>query len=186
MINMSSELFDLEQLKFPIGEFQKPDLISKDDLENWITAIENFPSKVKMLTENLSVNQLNWIYRPNGWKIKQVVHHCADSHINSFVRFKLALTEEMPVIKPYEEQKWAELNDGLADDLSASIQIITGVHARWVLLLKSFGEQELKREFIHPANNKISTLEETIGVYAWHCNHHLAHIEQALFYKGQF
>lgn len=178
--------FDLEKLKFPIGEFQKPDLISKNDLENWITTIENFPTEIKKRTENLSINELNWIYRPNGWKIKQVVHHCADSHINSFVRFKLALTEEIPIIKPYEEQEWAELNDGISDDVSASIQIIEGVHARWVLLLKSFGEQELKRQFIHPANNKTSTLEETIGVYAWHCNHHLAHIEQALLHKGQF
>ncbi|MEO8252912.1 MAG: YfiT family bacillithiol transferase [Flavobacterium sp.] len=183
---MNSTSFDLEKLKFPIGSFQKPDLIAKNDLENWIAAIETFPATIKKLTENLSVNELNWIYRPNGWTIKQVVHHCADSHINSFVRFKLALTEEMPVIKPYEEDKWAELNDGITDDLSASIQIIEGIHARWILLLKSFGEQELKRQFIHPANNKTSTLEETIGVYAWHCNHHLAHIEQALFYKGNF
>lgn len=183
---MKKMSFDLEKLKFPIGEFQKPDLISKNDLENWITTIENFPTEIKKRTENLSINELNWIYRPNGWKIKQVVHHCADSHINSFVRFKLALTEEIPIIKPYEEQEWAELNDGISDDVSASIQIIEGVHARWVLLLKSFGEQELKRQFIHPANNKTSTLEETIGVYAWHCNHHLAHIEQALLHKGQF
>lgn len=183
---MKKMSFDLEKLKFPIGEFQKPDLISENDLKNWITTIENFPTEIKKRTENLSINELNWIYRPNGWKIKQVVHHCADSHINSFVRFKLALTEEIPIIKPYEEQEWAELNDGISDDVSASIQIIEGVHARWVLLLKSFGEQELKRQFIHPANNKTSTLEETIGVYAWHCNHHLAHIEQALLHKGQF
>lgn len=183
---MKKMSFDLEKLKFPIGEFQKPDLISENDLKNWITTIENFPSEIKKRTENLSINELNWFYRPNGWKIKQVVHHCADSHINSFVRFKLALTEEIPIIKPYEEQEWAELNDGISDDVSASIQIIEGVHARWVLLLKSFGEQELKRQFIHPANNKTSTLEETIGVYAWHCNHHLAHIEQALLHKGQF
>lgn len=183
---MKKMSFDLEKLKFPIGEFQKPDLISENDLKNWITTIENFPAEIKKRTENLSINELNWIYRPNGWKIKQVVHHCADSHINSFVRFKLALTEEIPIIKPYEEQEWAELNDGISDDVSASIQIIEGVHARWVLLLKSFGEQELKRQFIHPANNKTSTLEETIGVYAWHCNHHLAHIEQALLHKGQF
>ncbi|MFL9830209.1 YfiT family bacillithiol transferase [Flavobacterium sp. ARAG 55.4] len=183
---MESELFDLEKLKFPIGEFQKPNLITTDNLKNWIAIIEEFPSKVKLLTENLSVKELNWIYRPDGWKIKQLIHHCADSHMNSFIRFKLALTEEMPIIKPYEEDQWAELQDGLADDLSASVLIIEGVHARWVYLLKSFGEKELKRQFIHPATNKISTLEETIGMYAWHCNHHLAHIEQALLYKGQF
>jgi len=177
---------NLEKLKFPIGQFQKPESISKNDVETWIATIENFPQRIKTLTENLTVEQLNWIYRPNGWCIKQVVHHCADSHINSYVRFKLALTEDIPVIKPYEEQLWAELNDGISDDISPSIKIIEGIHARWVLLLKSFGEKELKRQFTHPANNKTSCLDETIGVYAWHCNHHLSHIEQAILYKGQF
>ncbi|MEL1240630.1 YfiT family bacillithiol transferase [Flavobacterium flavipallidum] len=183
---MNDQLYDLESLRFPIGEFKKPDCITQGDLDTWITAIECFPFKIKELTKNLPVNEVNWIYRPNGWKIKQVVHHCADSHINSFVRFKLALTEDIPVIKPYEEHLWAELTDGLDDDLTASLQIIEGVHARWVLLLKSFGEQELKKQFIHPATNKTLSLEEVIGVYAWHCNHHLAHIEQALYYRGQF
>jgi len=177
---------NLEKLKFPIGQFQKPESISKNDVETWIATIENFPQRIKTLTENLTAEQLNWIYRPNGWCIKQVVHHCADSHINSFVRFKLALTEDIPVIKPYEEQLWAVLTDGISDDISPSIKIIEGVHVRWVLLLKSFGEKELKRQFTHPANNKTSCLDETIGVYAWHCNHHLSHIEQAILYKGQF
>jgi hypothetical protein len=179
-------MINLEKLKFPIGEYQKPDAISQNDLDKWITVIEKFPQKIKALTENLTVEQLNWTYRPNGWSIKQVVHHCADSHINSFVRFKLALTEDIPIIKPYEEDRWAELKDGLSNDISTSIKIIEGVHARWVILLKSFGEKELKRQFTHPANNKTSSLDEIIGLYAWHCNHHLAHIEQALFHKGEF
>jgi len=177
---------NLEKLKFPIGKFQKPDIISQNDLETWIATIENFPGSIKTLTENLTIEQLNWNYRPNGWCIKQVVHHCADSHINSLVRFKLALTEDIPVIKPYEEQLWAELVDGISDDILPSIKIIEGVHARWTLLLKSFGEEKLKRQFTHPANNKTSCLDETIGMYAWHCNHHLAHIEQAILNKGQF
>ena len=176
----------LENLKYPIGKFQKPEVISEADLKTWISDIETFPNKIKKITSTLSVEELNWVYRPKGWNIKQVVHHCADSHINSFIRFKLALTEDVPAIKPYEEQLWAELADGNADDISFSIQIIEGVHARWVLLLKSLGERELKRQFFHPANLKISSLEETIGVYAWHCNHHLKHIEQALLHKGQF
>jgi hypothetical protein len=177
---------DLEKLRFPIGEFQKPYVISKNDLEIWKATIKSFPEKIKAITENLSIEQLNWIYRPNGWCIKQVVHHCADSHMNSLIRFKLALTEDIPIIKPYEEQLWAELADGVSDDILTSIKIIEGVHARWVLLLKSFGEKELKRMFTHPANHKTSSLDEIIGVYAWHCNHHLAHIEQAIFYKGKF
>lgn len=178
--------FNLEKLKFPIGKYQKPDSISEKDIQTWITSIQNFPAKIKKLTSTLSVEELNWIYRPEGWSIKQVVHHCADSHINSFVRFKLALTEDVPTIKPYEEAKWAELADGKSDIVLPSIQIIEGVHARWVLLLKSIGEKELKKQFIHPANNKTSCLDEITGLYAWHCNHHLAHIEQALLHKGQF
>lgn len=177
---------DIEKLKFPIGKCPKIDAVSKNDLETWIATIENLPSKIKTLTSTLSDEELNWIYRPKGWSIKQVVHHCADSHMNSFIRFKLALTEDVPTIKPYEEQLWAELADGNSNDISASIQIIEGVHTRWVLLLKSLSSTELKRQFFHPANLKISSLEETIGVYAWHCNHHLAHIEQALLHKGQF
>jgi hypothetical protein len=178
--------FDLEKLKFPIGKCPKLDDVSKKDLENWITIMEEFPSKIKSLTSTLSLEELNWIYRPKGWSIKQVVHHCADSHANSLIRFKLALTEDVPTIKPYEEALWAELADGNSDDIFPSIQIIEGIHARWVLLLKSLEEKALKRQFFHPANLKISSLEETIGVYAWHCNHHLAHIEQALLHKGQF
>ncbi|MBC7847661.1 MAG: putative metal-dependent hydrolase [Flavobacterium sp.] len=177
---------NFENLKFPIGQFQRPESISQNDLEIWINDIEIFPSKIKHLTETLSVEELNWVYRPKGWNIKKVVHHCADSHINSFVRFKLALTEDVPTIKPYEEALWAELADGNSNDISPSIKIIEGVHTRWVLLLKSLGSTELKRQFFHPENLKIATLEETIGVYAWHCNHHLAHIEQALLHKDQF
>jgi DinB superfamily len=176
----------LEKLKFPIGKSPKIDEVSENDLKTWIATIEEFPLKIKSLTSTLSVEELNWVYRPKGWNIKQVVHHCADSHMNSFIRFKLALTEDVPTIKPYEEQLWAELADGNSNDISFSIQIIEGVHARWVLLLKSLGERELKRQFFHPANLKISSLEETVGVYAWHCNHHLAHIDQALLHKGQF
>lgn len=183
---MNNQLYTIESLRFPIGEFQKPEDITQNYLDTWISAIEGFPEKIDKLTKNLSIKELNWIYRPDGWKIKQVVHHCADSHINSFVRFKLALTEEKPIIKPYEEDRWAELIDGVSDDLTASLQIIRGVHARWVLLLKSLDKKELKRQFIHPATNKTLSLEEVIGIYAWHCNHHLAHIEQALLYKGKF
>lgn len=178
--------FDIEKLKFPIGEFQKPVSISENDLATWITIIKSFPNRLKTLTKNLSVEELNWIYRPKGWSIKQVVHHCADSHMNSFIRFKLALTEDIPTIKPYEEQLWGELADSVSNDISPSIQIIEGIHNRWVLLLKSLDEKELKRQFYHPGNKKTFSLDETIGVYAWHCHHHLAHIEQALLYKGQF
>lgn len=182
---MKSNL-DIEKLKFPIGKCPNIDTVSQKELENWLAIIEVFPSKIKKLTYSLSVEELNWTYRPKGWSIKQVVHHCADSHMNSFIRFKLALTEDIPTIKPYEEQLWADLPDGNSSDISSSLQMIEGIHMRWTLLLKNLSTTDYKRQFFHPANNKISTLEETVGVYAWHCNHHLAHIEQALLHKGQF
>lgn len=177
---------ELEKLKFPIGKFQKPDFISESDLKTWISEIENFPVKIKKLTSTLSSEELNWIYRPQGWSIKQVIHHCADSHMNSFIRFKLALTENIPTIKPYKEAFWAELVDGNSNNILPSLQIIEGVHTRWVLLLKSFGKEELKKQFTHPESNKTFCLDEIIGLYTWHCNHHLSHIEQALQHKGQF
>jgi DinB superfamily len=138
----------MQNLKFPIGDFTKTVSISNNDLKNWILVIENFPNRIKSLTEKLSIEQLNWVYRPNGWTIKQVVHHCADSHMNSLIRFKLALTEENPTIKPYNEANWANLFDGVSDDISSSIQIIEGIHKRWVLLLSSFEESHFKRTFI--------------------------------------
>ncbi|SFA99415.1 DinB superfamily protein [Flavobacterium swingsii] len=177
---------NLETLKFPIGHFTKPDLISEKDIKNWIETIEMFPSKLKNTVSNLSAEELNWKYRPEGWKIKQVIHHCADSHINSFIRFKLALTEDNPTIKPYDESKWAELIDGNCDDISSSLLILEGVHTRWTMLLKSFDTSDLAKTFIHPESKKTYKLKEIIGLYAWHCNHHFAHIEQALMHKGKF
>jgi DinB superfamily len=177
---------NLENLKFPIGQFQKPNVISESDIQKWIETIQDFPYKMKNLIENLTVEKLNWQYRPESWNIKQVVHHCADSHMNSFIRFKLALTEDLPTIKPYEEADWANLADANTDDLKASLQIIEGVHTRWVLLLKSFTPREFSSQFLHPASEKIVSLEQTLGLYAWHCDHHLAHIQQGLLYKGQF
>ena len=177
---------DIEKLKFPIGKFIKPEIISNQDVLTWIETIEMFPSKLKNMVSNLSVEKLNWKYRPDGWKIKQVIHHCADSHMNSFIRFKLALTEDNPTIKPYEEAKWATLIDGDYDDISASLIILQGVHARWTMLLKSFDASDLTKTFTHPESKKTYELKEVIGLYAWHCNHHFAHIEQALIHKGKF
>lgn len=177
---------DIEQLKFPIGKFIKPNVISETELAHIKQQIEAFPSRILKLTKDLSVAQLNWIYRPNGWSIKQVVHHCADSHMNAFIRTKLALTEVLPVIKPYQEALWAELVDGTTDSISDSMLIIKGVHAKWSLLLQNLKASDLEKEYYHPDNNKNYKLDEVIALYAWHCNHHLAHIEQALFYKGQF
>lgn len=177
---------DIEKLKYPIGNFVVPKKISSAELESCINHIEEFPSRILDITNGLSVEELNYIYRPDGWTIKQVVHHCADSHINAYVRTKLALTEILPVIKPYNEAVWANLIDGTTDSISDSILILKGVHARWSLLLKNLSASDLEREYYHPGNNKNYKLKEVIAIYSWHCNHHLVHIEQALFLKNQF
>jgi len=177
---------ELEQLKYPIGEFVKPDTITTSHIEHWINEIELFPERITNLTKDLSPEELNWNYRPDGWNIKQVVHHCADSHINSIIRFKLALTEDTPTIRPYFEDRWAKLIDCNYDDLSDTLNLLKGVHAKLGMLLRNISSEDLKREFIHPEHNKHFSLEETIGVYAWHSNHHLAHVKQALAYKGAF
>lgn len=175
-----------ELLKYPIGKFIKPETISENQLKSWISEIENFPNRIKILTENLSIENLSWEYRKTGWSIKQVVHHCADSHMNSFIRFKLALTEENPTIKPYQEQLWAAMEDGFDDDVSPCISILEGIHKRWILFLKSLNYNKFNRTFYHPESKQNVSLTETTGLYAWHCNHHLAHIKQALLIKTIF
>lgn len=167
---------ELEQLKFPIGKFQKPENFTKEFLENCIATIENFPENLKKEVEYLSENQLDTTYRKNGWTIRQVVHHCADSHINSIIRFKLALTEEKPTIRPYFEDRFAELVDSKNFPIEASLLMLEGTHKRWTALLKSLSEEDLQKTFIHPEHNKAFTLQENIAIYSWHCNHHLAHI----------
>lgn len=129
---------NLEKLKFPIGEFSPPIQIDATTITHWITSIEAFPNRLEVLVKNLSIEQRNWKYRPEGWSIKQVVHHCADSHMNSIIRFKLALTETNPNIRPYWENRWAELPDSLDNDLSSALLLLKGLHQKWVFLLKHY------------------------------------------------
>lgn len=167
---------NIESLKYPIGKFEKSSEITQSLINTWIKDIEAFPDKLKHEVQNLSQEQLDTPYRPDGWTIRQVVHHVADSHMNSFIRIKLALTEDNPVIKPYLEAKWAELPDTKNYPVQISLNIIQALHERWGYLLKALTEEELDRTFIHPESNKEFTIKEMIGFYAWHSNHHLAHI----------
>ena len=169
---------DIEALKFPVGKFVKPESITKEIIDSAISDIENFPNLVKAEIENLDEKDLNLRYRPKGWTISQVIHHCADSHINSYVRFKLALTEDLPTIKPYEESLWAELPDSKLPPL-VSLKLLEALHERWVFILKSLSDDDLNREFIHPEQSEKISLKENILIYSWHCQHHLAHIRQA-------
>lgn len=167
---------DIEKLKYPIGKFQNPDCIDDKLLEKWIKIIEEFPQKVKIETENLTDEDFNKKYRPGGWTIRQIVNHCADSHMNSLIRFKLAITEDLPTIKSYSEDLWAELADSKNFPIESSIKILEGLHDRWVVLLKSMSENDLEKAFIHPETQEKVPLKSNIGIYAWHCEHHLTHI----------
>ena len=165
-----------EQLKYPIGKFEKIGTVTEQQLAQYILDIETLPLKLKKQTEHLSDQQLDTPYRPEGWTIRQVVHHFADSHMNSFIRFKLALTEDSPIIKPYEEDLWVQLADSKKMAIKSSLMMIEGIHERWVFLLNSLTKSEFNKTFIHPQKEKPMDLYETTGLYAWHSNHHLAHI----------
>lgn len=166
----------MEQLKYPIGDFQTPTTYSPQDIDNWISIIEKAPAQVEAAVKDLSDAQLNTPYRPEGWTIRQVVHHLPDSHMNSYIRFKWTLTENAPIIKAYDEQSWAELEDGKNAPIELSIQLLKSLHARWVLVLKNLSEADLEKHFTHPETGNKIPLKEMIALYAWHSQHHLSHI----------
>lgn len=176
----------LYSLRFPIGEFERPVSPTSEQIAAWIDDIEQFPDRVELLMQNLNATQKNWPYRPGGWNIKQVVHHCSDSHINSIVRFKLALTEDTPTIRPYFEDRWVKLPDAFDNDLTDVLMLLTGLHRKWAVLLKNLTPEQLERTFIHPEHEQPLTVAINIALYAWHCNHHLAHIQQAIRSKGTY
>ena len=167
---------ELHHLRFPIGEFSIPKFISPNMQMECISDIESFPERLKNEVIYLTDEQLDTSYRLNGWTIRQVVHHCADSHMNALIRFKLALTEEKPTIKPYGEHLWAELIDTKHMPIKPSLNILEGVHERLTILLRSLHDEDLNKSYIHPEYNKEFKLIEAIALYGWHCNHHLAHI----------
>jgi hypothetical protein len=165
----------MEELKYPIGQFKAPATYTSELLEYYISVIENFPDKMRVAVEKLDQAQLNTPYRPGGWTVIQLVNHCADSHMNAHIRVKLALTEETPTIKPYREELWAELADA-SMPVAIALQILEGVHLRWVQVLRSLNEEQWMRGFIHPEKGRELSLKEAAASYAWHCEHHLAHV----------
>ena len=146
---------ELEQLKYPIGKFQRPESISTEMLKEWTEIIKNLPAQ-----------------------LTKEVHHFADSHLNSFMRFKLALTEEKPTIKAYDENLWADLSDSKNFPIFSSLKMVEGIHERWVVLLETMKVDDFKKTFYHPDRNIYYPLDVVTGLYAWHCEHHLAHITQ--------
>lgn len=170
----------MDELKYPIGKPNIPTNISSKLLNEWIKTLECFPEELENLVKNLTQSQLDTPYRENGWTIRQVIHHCADSHHNSYTRFKWAITENKPVIKTYYEDRWAELFDSKTAPIQLSLDVIRALHAKWVYFLKGLSDTELNNSFIHPEGNEEVSLKENIGIYAWHCKHHYAHIKQLL------
>ncbi|MFC0215579.1 YfiT family bacillithiol transferase [Paenibacillus chartarius] len=161
-------------MQYPIGQFRYEGADAAG-LEHWIDEIAALPAKLRAATDGLNAEQLATPYRDGGWTVKQVVHHVADSHMNSFIRFKLALTEDRPTIKPYDEAAWAELEDGSGDDIGVSLALVEAVHIRWVRLLRSMTPDQFDRTFVHPESGE-TPLRRAVGLYAWHGNHHTAHI----------
>lgn len=165
----------MTSLQYPIGPFTVLPEPSAEQIAGWISEIESLPARMRAAVSALPPGGLDLPYRPGGWTARQVVHHTADSHMNSYVRFRLALTEDNPVIKPYEEQLWAELPDAKTADVEVSLKLLEALHERWVLLLRSLTPEQLGRLFLHPQSGS-RDLATTIQLYAWHGSHHVAHI----------
>ena len=160
--------------RYPVGKFNRPETISKDEVIGAIATLADLPSELRNAVQGLSYAQLNLPYRDAGWSSRQVIHHLADSHMNAFIRLRLALTEDWPTIKPYNEAAWANLHDYTAP-VEWSLEILESVHARWVKLLQHLTEQQWQCGFVHPVMGRM-TLEHATLLYGWHSRHHVAHI----------
>jgi len=170
----------LYHLKYPIGQYLPPDAILQHHVEEWIEQIESLPDRIISMVESVTENQLDTPYRAGGWTIRQVIHHIPDSHVNSYIRFKWALTEDNPTIKVYNEVAWAELYDTKDQPIQISLDFLKVVHAKLVNVIKGMSQEQLKRTFVHPESGKQISLDWNIGMYAWHGEHHLGHIKSVL------
>jgi hypothetical protein len=165
-----------EDLRYPIGQFRYEGEPDQRRREQWLDEIAATPANLRAVVAGLSPHQLDTPYRDKGWTVRQVVHHLPDSHLNAYTRIKLALTEDVPVIKPYEEALWAELPDGRAAPIELSLNLLESLHHRWVLLLRQLNPADFRRRFVHPQHGRPIELQETLALYAWHGRHHVAHI----------
>jgi hypothetical protein len=177
---------EMEELKYPIGKYKPLKTHSANSIKQGIKTIREFPDKVKKEIKGLNETQLEYRHRPGGWTLLQLVHHCADSHINAFCRVKLALSENKPVIKPYDQSAWANADDASVTPVEWSLSILDGLHKRWAYLLDELGDNDYNKQFIHPELRREVSISDVLFLYAWHCEHHLAHIKQAKKYKNNF
>jgi uncharacterized damage-inducible protein DinB len=172
---MTSTVTEME-LRYPVGKFDFEAPINAADYSKLIAAIAETPVALRSAVAGLSRDQLETRYRPGGWTVKQVVHHVPDSHLNAYTRFKLALTENEPTIKTYDEAAWAELPDSRKVPTEVSLDLLDALHLRWVSLLRSMDAADFDRGLRHPEHGRVLTLKQMLGLYAWHGRHHVAHI----------
>ena len=167
----------LEKLRYPLGRMPfVEERVDGGQRAAWIDEIERLPLRLRAVVDGFSPAQLDTPYRPGGWTVRQLVHHLSDSHISAYTRFKLALTENAPTIKPYDEAAWAELRDTFETPPDVSLTLLESVHTRWVVLLRSMSDADWSRTIYHPEHKRTLTLDQLVAQYAWHCNHHLRHI----------
>ena len=168
----------MDDLRYPIGRFEMPPKVEAAEREPLIVAVESAPRELMKVVAGLSEVQLETPYRPEGWTVRQVVHHLADSHMNAYVRFRLALTEDEPTIKPYHEAAWADLSDARTGPIDVSLTLLSALHSRGVALMRGMTPEQWERAFRHPERGLLR-LDQTLAMYAWHGRHHIAHIRGA-------
>ena len=177
---------DLDTLRYPVGRLPRlREPLDRSARAEHIKVIEDLPSRLKSLVGGLADAQLDRRYRSGGWTVRQVIHHLADSHINAYVRMKLAATEDAPMVKTYEEARWAELPEARTGPIDMSLALIEALHRRWVSFLRALPEPDLQRPFMHPEWGRV-TIEESITMYSWHCRHHEAHVATAVGGQASF
>jgi hypothetical protein len=165
----------MTELRYPIGKFHYEGPLTEDQKQRCLADIEQAPANLRAAIQGLSDQQLDTPYRPEGWTVRQVTHHVPDSHLNAYIRFKLALTEDDPTIKPYAEDRWARLADTQTTPVEVSLTLLDSLHTRWTRLLRSLKPEDWKRAFRHPELGEVS-LEKNLALYSWHGRHHVAHI----------
>jgi hypothetical protein len=163
-------------LRYPVGRFSFPAEVTPEQRRAFIDDIAEAPAKLRAALAGLTREQLDTPYRPGGWTVRQVAHHVPDSHMNAYIRFKLALTEDQPTIKPYLEAKWAELPDSRLVPVETSLALLDAVHERWLAIVRALEPADFARGFVHPEHKRVMTLDQTLALYSWHGKHHVAHV----------